>query len=343
MKPRSLHGLAFARGSWPVTLALLCLAAAIWMPPLTLPRGTFRYMVTFDVTQSMNAEDMGNPQAPVSRLAYARVAAHEALKHLPCGSEVGWAVFADYRALPLLTPLEICAHYEVLTASLDRIDSRMAWVNASNITKGLYWTLRMAGSIGAGTSVVFITDGHESPPLRPSEHSALNVTPGEVGGWVVGVGGLTPVPIPKSDADGNRVGYWRADEVVQRDAVSGAVVAGQSREHLSALHESHLASLARQAGLGYRRLDAPGALTSALLDARLARRTPVSTDLRWIPGLLALVLLTWHFLPRRSARRAASQRAGKRLQPDPQHANHDIDRHAQHAGHIEQRGQARRA
>ncbi|WP_454735635.1 VWA domain-containing protein [Cupriavidus necator] len=297
MKLRTLPGLALARGNWPVTVALLFLVAAIWMPPLTLPRGTFRYMVVFDVTQSMNAEDMGNPEAPVGRLAYARGAMREALKHLPCGSEVGWAVFADYRALPLLTPLEVCANYEVLLSSLDRIDSRMAWVNASSITKGLYWTLRMASRMGADTSVVFITDGHESPPLRPSEHSMLNVTPGEVGGWLVGVGGATPVPIPKSDPDGNRLGYWRADEVVQRDAGSGAMVRGQSHEHLSALHEAHLASLARQAGLGYRRLAAPEALTSALLDERLAHRKPVRTDLRWMPGLLALVLLTGHFFP----------------------------------------------
>lgn len=301
MKRRTLHGLPFAQGNWPITVALLCLAAAIWMPPLTLPRDSFRYMVTFDITQSMNAEDMGSPQAPVSRLAYARDAMREALKHLPCGSEVGWAVFADYRALPLLTPLEVCANHEALLSSLDRIDSRMAWVNASNIAKGLYWTLRMARTMGTDTNVVFITDGHESPPLRPSEHSmlsvTLNITPGEVGGWLVGVGGATPVPIPKSDPDGNRLGYWRADEVVQRDAVSGAVVPGQSHEHLSALHEAHLASLARQAGLGYRRLAAPGVLTSALLDGQLAHRKPVRTDLRWMPALLALALLTWHFFP----------------------------------------------
>ncbi|MDF3838618.1 VWA domain-containing protein [Cupriavidus basilensis] len=297
MKIRRLARRAFARENWPVTVALLLLAAAVWMPPLTLPRGTFRYMVAFDVTQSMDAEDMGSPAAPVSRLAYARAAMREALRHLPCGSEVGWAVFADYRALPLLMPLEVCANYDALLSSLDRIDSRMAWVNASSITKGLYWTLRMGKSMGAGTSVIFITDGHESPPLRPSEHSMLNVTPGEVGGWLVGVGGDTPVPIPRSDPDGNRIGYWRADEVVQLDAVSGAAVPGQSREHLSALHGEHLASLARQAGLGYRRLGAPGALTGALLDGRLAHREPARTDLRWLPALLALLLLAWHFAP----------------------------------------------
>ncbi|MCP3023923.1 VWA domain-containing protein [Cupriavidus basilensis] len=297
MTLRTLAGRLFARGNGPLAVTLVLLVAAVWMPPLTLPRGTFRYMVTFDVTQSMNVEDMGSPEAPVSRLAYARGAMREALKHLPCGSEVGWAVFADYRALPLLTPLEVCANYDALLSSLDRIDSRMAWVNASSITKGLYWTLRMGKSMGDGTRVVFITDGHESPPLRPSEHSLLNVTPGETGGWLFGVGGDTPIPIPKSDPDGNRIGYWRADEVVQLGAVSGGVAPAQSQEHLSALHEAHLEALARQTGLGYRRVAAPGALTSALLDGRLAHRQPVRTDLRWLPAVLALLLLTWHFLP----------------------------------------------
>ncbi|ABM59733.1 putative MxaL-like protein [Verminephrobacter eiseniae EF01-2] len=292
-----LLGLLFARGHWLLTLAALLLLAAVRMPPLTLPRATFRYMVTFDITQSMNVEDMGSPAAPVSRLAYARSAMREALKHLPCGSEVGWAVFSDYRALPLLMPLEVCAHYDALLSSLERIDARMAWVNASNITKGFYWVLRMGRSIGDGTRVVFITDGHESPPLRPSEHSMQNATPGESAGWLVGVGGDRPVPIPKSDPDGQRIGYWRADEVVQRNAISDTATPGPSQEHLSALHEAHLQSLAKQAGLGYRRLASPEALTSALLDAALAQRKPVRTDVHWLPAALALLLMIWHFLP----------------------------------------------
>lgn len=297
MTLRALAGHLLARGNRLLTLAWLLLAAAVWLPPLTLPHGSFRYMVTFDITQSMNVEDMGDPAAPVSRLAYARSAMREALKRLPCGSEVGWAVFADYRALALITPVEVCANYEALLSSLERIDSRMTWVNASNITKGLYWALRMGQSLGPGTRLVFVTDGHESPPLRPSEHSMQSGAPSDVGGWLIGVGGDQPVPIPKSDPDGNRVGYWRADEVVQREAMGHALLPGQSQEQLSALHEAHLVALAKQTGLGYRRLNAPDALGSALTDSRLAQRKPVSTDIRWLPALLALLLLVWHFLP----------------------------------------------
>ena len=33
-----------------------------------------------------------------------------------------------------------------------------------------------------------------------------------------------------------------------------------------------------------------------------------------------------------------SQRPWKRLQANPERADHDIDRHAEHTGHIEQRG-----
>jgi len=285
------------RRNWPVALAVLLLAAAVWLPPVDVPRDTWRYMITIDVTQSMDVEDTGDPKAPASRLAAARAAVREALRRMPCGSEVGLAVFADYRALPLLLPVEVCANYDALLAAVDGIDSRMAWLNASNITKGLYWILRMAHTLGHDTRIVFITDGHESPPLRPSEHSILNVTPGEVEGWLAGVGGDIPVPIPRSDTEGNRTGYWKADDVVQLDAMQPNVPRGQSHEELSSLHEAHLESLAKQTGLGYRRLSRPEVLADAMLASRLAHRQAVRTDVRWVPALLALVLLAGVFLP----------------------------------------------
>lgn len=282
---------------WPVALAVLLLAAAVWLPPVAVPRDTWRYMITFDVTQSMDAEDTGDPHAPASRLATARAAVREALRRLPCGSEVGLAVFADYRALPLLLPVEVCANYDALLAAVDGIDSRMAWINASNITRGLYWALRMAHGLGPGTRIVFLTDGHEAPPLRPSEHSMPNAAPGEVEGWLAGVGGDTPVPVPRSDAEGRRTGYWTREDVVQLDAMQPNVPRGRSHEELSSLHEAHLAALAKQTGLGYRRLSRPGVLAEAMLDGRLARRQMVRTDMRWVPALLALLLLAAHFLP----------------------------------------------
>lgn len=283
-----------ARAQWPIGAAVALLACAVWLPPLTLERPTWRYMVTFDITQSMDVDDMAVDGVPATRLAAARAAMRETLRRLPCGSQVGWSVFADYRVMPLLLPLEVCGHYEELLAALARIDGSMRWANASNVGKGVSWTLRTAIAVGEDTRVAFFTDGHESPPLRPRESPPIHdLTPGEVGGWVIGVGGDLPARIPRTGRDGRPAGWWRAEDVVQR--FEGGT--GTQHEHLSELRETHLQGLAKLMGLGYLRLDQPSMLADALLDPALARPAPVATDLRWVPALLALLLLAWRFLP----------------------------------------------
>jgi len=279
---------AFDRGEWRIAAAALLLLAAAAMPEITLRRHTFNYMFSFDITQSMNVDDVMQDGVPTSRLALARAATREALHRLPCGSKVGWSIFADYRSFALLEPIEVCANYEILLSTLDKIDGRMRWANASNIGKGLYWSLRNAHQI-PDTRVVFITDGQEAPPLRPGQEPMPAVTPGEVGGWVIGVGGDTPSRIPRTNADGVVTGYWTADAVVQAP--------GQSHEELSELRERYLASLATRTGLDYRRLTTTDALGDALLDTKWAIEAPAPTSLRWLPAALALTLLAWHFLP----------------------------------------------
>ena len=275
--------------------AALLLAAALALPPVPLQRPSYAWLVTFDITQSMDVEDAHVDGRPSSRLEAARAAMRAALPRLPCGSKVGWAVFADYRTLVLLRPVEVCRHYEELLTALERIDGRMRWANASNVGKGLTWAVRGARDAGAGTGVVMFTDGHEAPPLREGETPPMaDLRPGEVRGWVVGVGGERAEPIPRSDANGVRVGTWRADEVVQRPGLP----AGASHEQLSALQEEDLRGLARLLGLDYLRLgDRPAALERALTEPRMARVAPVPTALGAVPAALAGLLLAWRFAP----------------------------------------------
>ena len=110
--------------------AFLLLLAAILLPPFNAPRTTYDYLVVFDITQSMNVEDYELDGAPVSRLTYMRAAVRRTLHELPCGSRVGWGVFAEYRTLVLLAPIEVCGNYNDLLASLERIDGRMRWGTA---------------------------------------------------------------------------------------------------------------------------------------------------------------------------------------------------------------------
>jgi mxaL protein len=307
---RFARGLA-ARQNLPILIVTALLAAAVWMPPITLQRATFEYMVMFDVTQSMEVDDQSLAGATTTRLAFARAAAREALRRMPCGSKVGWAIFADYRVMPLLLPVEVCEHYDALLASLDRIDGRMRWANASNVGKGATWAVRTTRAIGRETRVVFFTDGQESPPLRGKDDAPpmQDITPGDVGGWLIGVGGDLPARIPRFDSDGHAVGYWAAADVVQR---FGPGTPGTAHEHLSELREPHLQELGRALGLGYRRLTTLDAAADAMLDPAAARPQPAATDLRWVLALLGLLLLAWRFVPDLAVPKAWRRAVGNR-------------------------------
>jgi len=134
----------FEPGSRAIAAALILLLVGLFLPQVSLPRKAYSYIVVFDITQSMNVEDYDLEGMPVSRLAFAKEAVRRSLRELPCGSRIGWGAFAEYRTILLLAPVEVCANYNDLLASLDRIDGRMRWANASEIRKGVYWAMRAA-------------------------------------------------------------------------------------------------------------------------------------------------------------------------------------------------------
>lgn len=273
-----------------VWLALALLMLASLMPPVPLDRKVYRVLVTFDITQSMAVADQKHDGVDVTRLDHAREAARALVRELPCGSEVGWAIFTGFRVMTLLQPLDVCSHYDALVASLDSIGAAMRFANSSEVGKGLFWALRSAAEIDTDVHVIFLSDGQEAPPLA-SGQTGLPAVGAEIRrpGIVVGVGGDTAVPIPRVDRDGRQQGNWKREDVVQR---RGAGSAG-SREELSRLDEAHLRNIATQAGLGYVRLTDSG-LAEPLAEYGVARHQRVPTDLRWIPAGLALLLLCAH-------------------------------------------------
>jgi mxaL protein len=281
------------RGAGALVAATLLLALSIAMPAVTLPLQRSETIVVFDITQSMDVEDMQLDGVPVNRLAFARESARRALRGLPCGSRVGWAAFTEYRTLLLLAPIEVCENYNDLLATLAEIDGRIRWGNASEVAKGVFWALRAARELGSQPAVVFLTDGQEAPPLNALPRFD-DVQAGQVRGWLLGIGGSVPQPIPRTDAQGERVGYWRAGDVQQRAAADGPA---RSNEHLSELREAHLRMLAGRTGLSYAALRDPAALVGLLRDPRLARPVRVPTDLYAVPAALALLLLLVHFRP----------------------------------------------
>jgi mxaL protein len=291
-------------------LAVPLLGLALVLPPVELPRAGYRYLLVFDITQSMNVADAGSPQSPRRRLDMARGAVSDALGELPCGAEAGLGLFSGHRTLVLFVPVEVCRHRRDLRAALAGIDWWLAWEARSEIAKGLHGAIAVAEALGAATRVVFLTDGHEAPPLHPQYRPRFRGEVGAVGGLIVGVGGTRPVPIPKLDHDGETLGYWQPDEVQQVDSYSlgrtGASVreamvgvdAGDleerirtGTEHLSSRRDDYLRQLADETGLAYAVLSDGPALAERLLEADLAEYAPRPTDLRPLPAALALLLV----------------------------------------------------
>lgn len=293
------------------------------------------HVVVLDVTQSMDVMDQRWQGEPVSRLVFAKHLLRAALLEMPCGTQIGWGLFTEYRSFLLFAPVEVCANLSELRASLDHIDGRMAWTGNSEVAKGIFSGIAVSKALPEKPSLVFITDGQEAPPVNPRHRPAFDGKPGEVSGLLVGVGELQPSPIPKTDLEGRPLGFWSADEVMQTDprsqgrggsvageqmsedpasagakALPGAVVGG---EHLSALREAYLRLLAGETGLGFHRLrDAPS-FSAALRDPALAQPLEASLDLR--PALLLLALLLLVYGPLRDTWRAARERLALRRRP----------------------------
>jgi mxaL protein len=197
----------------------------------------------------------------------------------------------------------VCAHYQEIVTTLERLDWRMAWAGGSEVYKGAHFGIR---SLSPAAALVFITDGHDAPPLRPKLRPALDSERAK--GLIVGTGGSALTPIPKYDMAGNPLGYWEADEVVQTDAIErrssqvderlvsdqGGLVEAREKmgsEHLSSLREAHLQEIAQALQLGDHRLESEEGLRRSLASSELGRQVRVETPIGWIGAIAALLCL----------------------------------------------------
>lgn len=278
------------RHNWPVLFALVLLVLAVIVKPVQLNQSIYRYQIAFDISQSMQVKDVSRQGQSYDRLRLAKQAARDLLRNLPCGSYLGWSVFTGRRTLTLLTPLEVCEHYDGLLSSLDEIDGSMRWSNGSIIGKGIYQLIRAVHENEENTNIIFFSDGHEAPPLEQGQRGIQKTDKFKVSGLLIGVGGDTPVPIPKMAADGSIARNWNADEVVQK-------AGSTSGEELSRRHDDHLLTLSRLSGLVYHPYQSEQAFTRAAMDKRFSQKQQSAYDIRWIPALLTLMLLMWRFSP----------------------------------------------
>jgi len=302
--------------------AAVFLLLALINPSVTLPRNMHNFIFVLDITGSMNVADVGMDGRSMRRLEFGKQLVRKALDGMSCGSRAGLAVFTEHRTFMLFTPVEICENHLVISTMIEAIDGRMAWAELSEVAKGLYSGIEAVsdleakdeGSAAGAANLVFLTDGHEAPPVHPTLRPRFRGEPGEVGGLIAGIGGSEPVPIPRVDEEGEVTGYWAQDEVMQVDRHSAGrpstqgteAMAGvdsadlqarisQGAEHLSSLRESYLQTLATETGLEYLRTTTPDAFADALLNSGYATRQRVETGIGWLPAALSLLCLAYLF------------------------------------------------
>ena len=334
-------------------LLLLALVAALsgyaaWYrePPPPSLAGT-GVVLAFDITQSMQVEDVRVDGRATSRLDLARRAALRSLASLPCGVSVGVAVFAAHRTVLLYSPVELCANRAEILHSIALVDTNMAWGGNSEVAKGYHASLAIARALPMRPALVFLTDGHEAPPVNPRYRPSFQGEAGEIRAAVVGVGGGLPVPIPKRDPTGRAIGYWNADEVMQVDPYRTPRTAGSSdllvesgtatdddlraagtpgSEHLSSLRSNYLQLLAGETGAVYRTLHDQSGLAGVVNELLSIPLSAAPIPARLLAVMLALAAAAafyglgflpryWRGRPARAARWSPSR--GRRRESSP--------------------------
>lgn len=298
---------------WLLAAAALCLAVALARPRIAMTGQVVNILAVIDITGSMNVRDQIVAGNPVSRLDAVKQTLPQVLGALPCQSRVALGVFTERRSFLLMEPVEICANFAALQATIARLDWRMAWEGDSYIAKGLTHAMGIAEGLGA--DLLFLTDGHEAPPPPENWEESFEAGEGRVKGLIAGVGGYTPAPIPKFDPTGREVGFYNVDDVPHESRVGGppknaearegwhprnapyGAAARQGSEHLSAVREDHLQLLAGKTGLAYAHVGEAETLARALMASAVLHTSQNVLDISALPAALALVLLLAPYLP----------------------------------------------
>jgi mxaL protein len=292
---------------WMLAGALVLALTALLVPQIERERQVYDLLAVVDITGSMNTRDMRAGGNSVSRLEASRRVLQKLLTELPCQSRLGLGVFTERRTFLLIDPVEVCGNFAALDGAIDGLDWRMAWEGDSYVAKGIYDAIGIAASLNSG--LLFLTDGHEAPPLPASGLPEFEGKPGDVTGLIVGVGGKAKSPIPKYDDDGQEIGSWGASDVPHDNRV-GAPPKGAEKlpgyhpkwapfgsaapvgeEHLSSVRTDHLKAVAARTGLAYAELAESADLMTPLRGGARTRPIKVASDIRAYPAGLALAIL----------------------------------------------------
>lgn len=288
-------------------LVVMLIMAALWFPRTDRTIKVMDLLFVIDITQSMDVKDVEQDGEMISRLTWATDYTRQTLQQLPCGSHVGLAAFSEARSLVLINPVEVCASYNDLTRMLSKINGSMAWALSSEVSKAAFVAIDQAKLMEPSPDVVFITDGHEAPPLHESLFPKYQGKVGDVSGVFVGIGGDKLLPIPKHDIDGTEDGFWQQNDVMHEDVYASlrnespeVRAAKPHNEHLSSQKKSHLEKLAKMLDFDYVMSPSKSNTVIDALKQKVKTRDQV-VNYNWAPwfSAIALLLLVLLYFPAR--------------------------------------------
>lgn len=313
---------------WLLAAAFAAVLATLVVPRVNLQRDIYDVLAVIDITSSMNTRDVSVSGTSESRLDAAKNALRSTLAALPCQSRMGLGIFTERQTFLLLDPVEVCTNFAALDESISELNWRMGWEGNSYVAKGLYSAIEKAKSLDA--ALIFLTDGHEAPPLPFSGLPPFVDKLGEVKGLLVGVGGHAMTPLTKYDDEGREAGTYGAQDLPQENRAGPPPPDAASRpgyhpkwapfgnevvdnnEHMAFVREPHLKELSQVTGLSYVPLKPGQNFVPALESVAKPRPVTVASNIRQYPAALALLILTllYGVYPFLDAVRARKSRAG---------------------------------
>ena len=284
------------------------LLLALVKPHIQLKQDVHNYLLLADVSQSMNAEDVKLNGQVVSRMAYTRHLMKKIVETSPCGTYVSVGVFASDAVALLVTPLEVCANYDVLNDSIDHLEWRMAWKGDSRVGMGVRAAASMFDYLNVPAQLMFFTDGDEAPTLNVTIKQDLSGV--QIGQNVVfvGVGGAENVPVPRYNAKNSWLGFWPAGDNhsqgggvlytdTSQDEPDPPVASAEFDRYLSNMDADYLKQLASEISGKYIEGQDKPEFYEYVQQQKPAASFVTAYSMRWIYLILAGILIILTYLP----------------------------------------------
>lgn len=290
-------------------VAVILLLLALVKPEIQLKQEVHNYLLVADVSQSMNAEDEKLNNQNVSRLDYTRHLMKKIVETSPCGTYFSVGIFASDNVALLITPLEVCKNFDVITDTIEHLEWRMAWKGNSRLSFGVRAAANTFDSLNVPAQMLFFTDGDEAPRVNVTIKQDLSGIQIGKNFVFVGVGGHTKVGVPRYNAANKRVGYWPISDNNNAGAV-GVTYADPSQDEpdpsvasaeydrfLSQLEDEYLKSLAGEIKAKYIKGQNNADFYAFVQQQKPAASFVTAYSIRWLYLVLAAVLILSTFIP----------------------------------------------